>query len=84
MTDIDPRASDVARENAALNGVGGVRVYIGDALDAVPDSAFDRILVESSLPDGLFRGQTSDSQKFQPPENWRPALHGHQAAGLVF
>ena len=45
MTDIDPHAADFARANALRNGVGGVRVYVGDALDAVPDRAFDRILL---------------------------------------
>ena len=45
MTDIDPRATAYARRNARRNGVEGVRVYTGDALEAVPDRAFDRILL---------------------------------------
>lgn len=45
MTDVDPRAAEAARLNARLNGVDGVRVYAGDALDAVPDPAFDLILL---------------------------------------
>ena len=45
MTDIDPRAAALARRNARKNGVEGVRVYTGDALEAVPDRAFDRILL---------------------------------------
>ena len=44
MTDIDPHAVRLARANAARNGVGGVRAYVADALDAVPDRAFDLIL----------------------------------------
>ena len=45
MTDIDPRAAALARRNARKNGAEGVRVYTGDALEAVPDRAFDRILL---------------------------------------
>ena len=44
MTDIDARAVEAARANATRNGVGDVRAYVGDALDAVPDRAFDAIL----------------------------------------
>ena len=35
----------LARKNARKNGVEGARVYVGDALEAVPDRAFDRILL---------------------------------------
>ena len=45
MTDVDPRAVACAQANARLNGLEGVRAYVGDALDAVPDTAFARILV---------------------------------------
>ena len=45
MTDIDPRAAALARKNARKNGAEAVRVYVGDALEAVPDRAFDRILL---------------------------------------
>ena len=45
FTDLDPRAAALARRNARKNGVDGVRVYTGDALEAVPDRAFDRILL---------------------------------------
>lgn len=45
MTDVDPRAAALARKNARKNGVEGARVYVGDALEAVPDRAFDRILL---------------------------------------
>ena len=45
MTDLDPRAAALARRNARKNGAEGVRVYTGDALEAVPDRAFDRILL---------------------------------------
>ena len=44
MTDVDPRAAALARENALRNGVPAARVFTGDALSAVPDPAFDRIL----------------------------------------
>ncbi|HIS03581.1 MAG TPA: methyltransferase [Candidatus Pullichristensenella avicola] len=45
MTDVDPLAAETARRNAVRNGVGEARVYVGDALQAVPDAAFDRILL---------------------------------------
>ncbi len=44
MTDIDPSAAEIAAENARRNGVPDLRIYVGDALDAVPHAAFDRIL----------------------------------------
>lgn len=44
MTDIDPKAAKLAQMNAQANGVPEVRVYTGDALDAVPNPTFDLIL----------------------------------------
>ena len=44
MTDVDLAAAALARENALRNGVPAARVYAGDALSAVPDPVFDRIL----------------------------------------
>jgi 16S rRNA (guanine1207-N2)-methyltransferase len=44
MTDVDPAAVRCARENAARNGVGGVRIAQGDAFEAVDAADFDWIL----------------------------------------
>ena len=44
MTDVDPQAVRCARENAARNGVPGVHIVCGDALDAVDAADFDWIL----------------------------------------
>lgn len=44
LTDVDPQAVRCARENAARNGVPGVRIVCGDALDAVDAADFDWIL----------------------------------------
>ena len=44
MTDIDESAVRCARENAAHNGVEGVHIVCGDALDAVEATGFDWIL----------------------------------------
>ena len=44
LTDVDPAAVACARENAARNGVAGVRIVQGDALEAVDATGFDWIL----------------------------------------
>ena len=44
MTDVDPQAVRCARENAARNGVPGVHIVCGDALDTVDAADFDWIL----------------------------------------
>ncbi len=44
MTDVDASAVRCARENAARNGVAGVHIVLGDALEAVPVADFDWIL----------------------------------------
>ena len=44
MTDIDESAVRCARENAVRNGVEGVHIVCGDALDAVEATGFDWIL----------------------------------------
>ena len=42
--DINPRALDFGKMNAALNGVGNVTFLLGDRFDPVGDSRFDAIL----------------------------------------
>ena len=44
LTDVDPAAVRCARENAVRNGVPGVQIVQGDALDAVDATGFDWIL----------------------------------------
>ena len=44
LTDVDLEAVACARENAARNGVPGVHIVCGDALDAVDATDFDWIL----------------------------------------
>lgn len=44
MTDIDGIAVELAKENAALNGVGGIKVVQGDAYESVEDNDFTVIL----------------------------------------
>ena len=44
MSDVEPAAVEMARRNAAANGVGGVRVVVSDAFDAIDDTDFDLIL----------------------------------------
>ncbi len=44
MADIDSVATELARENAVLNGVSGIRIVQGDAYDALDDNDFTVIL----------------------------------------
>ncbi len=44
MTDIDPLAVKLAKENAVLNGVGEIRVVQGDAYENIEDNDFTLIL----------------------------------------
>lgn len=44
MADVDPRAVEIARKNAARNGVGGVKVVLSDGFDGVDEAGFDLIL----------------------------------------
>jgi 16S rRNA (guanine1207-N2)-methyltransferase len=44
MTDVDGVAIELARENAALNGVGDVKVVQGDAYESINDNDFTVIL----------------------------------------
>jgi 16S rRNA (guanine1207-N2)-methyltransferase len=44
MTDIDGMAVELAKENAALNGVGEIKVVQGDAYENVDDNDFTVIL----------------------------------------
>lgn len=44
MCDIDPLAVATAAGNAEANGVGEVRLYQGDGLQAVPDAGYTKIL----------------------------------------
>ena len=83
MTDIDPRAAALARRNARKNGVEGVRVYTGDALEAVPDRAFDRILLNPPYQTDFSVAKRLILKSFQPPGDRREAVHGHQAADVV-
>ena len=44
LCDVDPLAVDIARKNAARNGVGGAKVVLSDGFDALDDAGFDLIL----------------------------------------
>ncbi len=44
LTDISPIAAEIARKNAENNGVGGVRVYVGNAYEQIEDRDFTLIL----------------------------------------
>lgn len=44
LLDIDPKAVEIARENAAENGVPGVTCLVSDGLSALDETGFDLIL----------------------------------------
>lgn len=44
LSDIDPLAAEVARRNAARNGVGGVKVVVSDGFSRLDEAGFDLIL----------------------------------------
>jgi 16S rRNA (guanine1207-N2)-methyltransferase len=44
MTDIDPKAIALARKNAALNDVAGIRIYQSDGVANLPEKDFTLIL----------------------------------------
>ena len=44
LLDVDPLAVDIARQNAEMNGVGGVTVVLSDGFSALDDAGFDLIL----------------------------------------
>ncbi len=44
MLDVDPLAVEIARRNAARNGVGGVKCVLSDGFRALEDTGFDLIL----------------------------------------
>ena len=44
LSDIDPLAVEVARRNAARNGVGGVKVVLSDVFSGLDEAGFDLIL----------------------------------------
>lgn len=44
LSDVDPAAVELARENAARNGVGGVRCVVSDGFRDVDETGFDLIL----------------------------------------
>lgn len=44
MCDINPRAVEISRENADLNGVGDVRIYQSEGLRDIPERGFSLIL----------------------------------------
>lgn len=44
MSDIDPLAVEIARDNAARNGVGGVRAVVSDGFSSIDEAGFDLIL----------------------------------------
>ena len=44
LTDNDPLAVEVARRNAARNGVGGVRAVVSDGFSGLSEAGFDLIL----------------------------------------
>jgi 16S rRNA (guanine1207-N2)-methyltransferase len=44
MSDVDETCAELAKMNAALNGVGQIRTYVSDGLAGVPDKDFTLIL----------------------------------------
>ena len=44
LCDVDPLAVEIARKNAAANGVGGAKVVLSDGFKALDDTGFDLIL----------------------------------------
>ena len=44
LADVDPLAVQTARENAADNGVGNVKIVLSDGFSAVDEAGFDLIL----------------------------------------
>jgi len=44
MADINPEAVEISRKNACANGFGGVKIFLSDGFDAVPEAGFDMIL----------------------------------------
>ena len=44
LADIDPLAVQTARENAEINGVGGVKTVVSDGFASIDDAGFDLIL----------------------------------------
>ena len=44
LLDVDPLAVEVARRNAARNGVGGVKAVVSDGFSGLDESGFDLIL----------------------------------------
>ena len=44
MSDVDPRAVEVAKRNAARNGVGGVRIVCSNGFERIDAAEFDLIL----------------------------------------
>jgi len=52
MTDINERAAELARENAALNGIGNVTVKTGDLFEPVAGETFDVILANPPIRAG--------------------------------
>ncbi|RAU94539.1 class I SAM-dependent methyltransferase [Paenibacillus sp. YN15] len=52
MLDVNNRALELARENAALNGIGNVRILESDALAAVAGETFDCILTNPPIRAG--------------------------------
>ena len=83
MTDIDPRAAALARKNARKNGMEGVRVYTGDALEAVPDRALDRILLNPPYQTDFAVAKRLILKSFNRLEIGGKLFYGHQAADVV-
>lgn len=52
MVDVNDRALELARKNAALNEVGNVRILQSDALEQVLTERFDRILTNPPIRAG--------------------------------
>lgn len=52
MLDVNTRALELARENAAQNGIGNVRILESDALAAVAGESFDCILTNPPIRAG--------------------------------
>jgi 16S rRNA (guanine1207-N2)-methyltransferase len=52
MVDVNPRALELARRNARINGLANVRVLASDGFDALASARFDRILLNPPIRAG--------------------------------
>lgn len=52
MSDINERAADLARQNAALNGIDNVIIKVGEGFTPFPDQSFDLVVTNPPVRAG--------------------------------